>query len=212
MNTAAPKAVISEAYRKLQQELHKNPNYGVMSIQFAPIVKLVIEQRGFTSLSDYGAGKQNLNKTLVAEHGVQIAYHPYDPAFPDYGQPMPADLVCCIDVLEHIEPELLDNVLDELASITVNTGLFSIHTGPAAKHLADGRNAHLIQRPSSWWLPRLCQRFEIEVLNPTAGGFFVVVNPRQAVASEVGGLSGNADSRSQNRWWERLLGRRLVKR
>lgn len=204
---AATKAVISEDYRKLQQELHKNPNYGVMSIQFAPLVKQFIEQRGFTSLSDYGAGKQNLNKTLVAEHGVSIAYHPYDPAFPEYGAPMPADLVCCIDVLEHIEPELLDNVLDELAAITLNTGLFSIHTGAAAKHLADGRNAHLIQRPSSWWLPRLCERFEIELLNPTPGGFFVLVHPRQAGMEPLPGEVGLARQNGQKRWWERLLGR-----
>ena len=203
---AATRAVISEDYRKLQQELHKNPNYGVMSIQFAPLVKQFIEQRGFTSLSDYGAGKQNLNKTLAAD-GVSITYRPYDPAFPEYGAPKPADLVCCIDVLEHIEPELLDNVLDELASITVNTGLFSIHTGPAAKHLADGRNAHLIQRPSSWWLPRLCERFEIELLNPTPGGFFVLAHPRQTGLAPLPGEEGLARHNGQKRWWERLLGR-----
>jgi len=30
--------VITEEYRKLQQELHHNPNYGVASLQFAWIV------------------------------------------------------------------------------------------------------------------------------------------------------------------------------
>ena len=29
---------ITEDYRKLQQELHQNPNYGVASLQFAPLV------------------------------------------------------------------------------------------------------------------------------------------------------------------------------
>lgn len=204
---AATRQVISEDYRRLQQDLHKNPNYGVMSIQFAPLVKQFIEQRRFASLSDYGAGKQNLNKTLIAEHGVNIAYHPYDPAFPEYGPPQPADLVCCIDVLEHIEPELLDNVLDELAAITVNTGLFSIHTGPAVKHLADGRNAHLIQRPSSWWLPRLCERFEIELLNPTPGGFFVLTHPRQTAMAPLSAAPASAGKKRQKRWWERFSAR-----
>ncbi|HEY8016908.1 MAG TPA: hypothetical protein VIE35_13795, partial [Dongiaceae bacterium] len=83
---------------------------------------------------------------------------------------------------EHIEPDYLDNVLDELRAITVTYGVFSLHTGPAQKHLADGRNAHLIQQPSSWWLPRLCRNFEIEALRKTAGGFFVVVSPRGAAA------------------------------
>ena len=52
--------VISEEYLKEQQKLHQNPDYGTASIQFAPIVKQVIEKRNIRSLSDYGAGKQNL--------------------------------------------------------------------------------------------------------------------------------------------------------
>jgi len=171
--------VISDDYRKLQQELHQNPNYGVMSIQFAPLVTQIVARLNIGSISDYGAGKQNLDKTLREQHGLNVEYRPYDPAFPEYGPARPADLVCCIDVLEHIEPELLNNVLDELREITVGHGLFSVHTGAAAKHLADGRNAHLIQKPSSWWLPRLCERFEIDFLDQTPGGFFVLVSPRK---------------------------------
>lgn len=178
MTTAAPSRVISEEYRKQQQELHQNPNYGVMSIQFAPLVKQFIEQLKCNSLSDYGAGKQNLMKTLHDQFGLSIPYFPYDPAFPEYGEPKAADLVCCIDVLEHIEPELLDNVLDDLARITVRVGFFTVHTGPAVKVLNDGRNAHLIQKPSSWWLPKFCRHFEINLLNQTAGGFMVLVTPR----------------------------------
>ena len=77
------------------------------------------------------------------------AYHAFDPAFPEYGDPQPADLVCCIDVLEHIEPEFLDSVIAELARITIKLGFFTIATGPATKTRADGGNAHLIQQPSS---------------------------------------------------------------
>ena len=168
--------VISETYRQLQQALHENPNYGVASLGFAPLVQRLIAQFKVKSLSDYGAGKQNLRKALEAA-GVAVDYRPYDPAFPDYGEPVSADLVCCIDVLEHIEPEFLANVLDDLATITTHRGFYSIHTGPAIKQLADGRNAHLIQKPSSWWLPQLCERFEIDHLQGTAGGFFVVVSP-----------------------------------
>ena len=174
------KPVISEDYRRLQQALHRNPAYGMMSIEFAPIVRQIIDKGKLQSLSDYGAGKQNLIKTLREKHGLEIDYRPYDPAFPEYGEPRPADLVCCIDVLEHIEPELLNNVLDELQSITPRYGLYSVHTGPAVKILADGRNAHLTQQPSSWWLPRLCQRFEIDALNKTSGGFYVLVSPRKS--------------------------------
>ena len=48
---------ITENYRKLQQELHENPNYGVASLHFAPIVAKIIKDLNAESLSDYGAGK-----------------------------------------------------------------------------------------------------------------------------------------------------------
>lgn len=152
---------ISAEYLEEQKILHKNPNYGVASLSFAPIVADFIRQTGVQSVSDYGAGKKNLLIGLQRSGINPVEYYPFDPAFEEYGEPMPADLVCCIDVLEHIEPEKLDSVLLELSKITLNFGFFSIHMGAAEKVLSDGRNAHLIQKPSSWWLPRLTNYFEV---------------------------------------------------
>ncbi len=93
--------------------------------------------------------------------------------------------MCCIDVLEHIEPELIDNVIAELARITTNLGFFSIHMGPAVKLLPDRRNAHLIQKPSSWWLPKLVRHFEILQLQThqmMGHGIWVIVKPKAADA------------------------------
>ena len=74
---------ITEDYQRQQQKLHENPNYGIASVFFAPIVAEIIEKFNVKSLSDYGAGKQRLNKTLV-KNGVFLQdYFPYDPAFPD---------------------------------------------------------------------------------------------------------------------------------
>ena len=170
-------STISDGYLAMQQELHKNPNYGVASLGFAPVVLGLMQQTGVRSLSDYGAGKCNLHKALQERGFKDYEYFPYDPVFPEYGPPKPAELVCCIDVLEHIEPDYLDTVLDDLQSITRKFGFFSVHTGPAAKVLADGRNAHIIQRPTSWWLPKLCERFEIVHLQRAPGAFWVVVEP-----------------------------------
>jgi hypothetical protein len=142
-------------------------------------VKQVIDQSGARSLSDYGAGKCNLQRALQELGKSNIEYFPYDPAFPEYGAPKPADLVCCVDVLEHIELPFLDAVLLELSGITRRIGFFSIHCGPAVKHLPDGRNAHLIQQPSSWWLPRLCRYFEISHLQAEPQGFWVLTEPRR---------------------------------
>ncbi len=169
---------ISDDYRNAQKQLHENPNYGVASLQYAPIVKEVIQQIGATSISDYGAGKCRLRMKLKELGLRKFRYFPFDPAFPEYGEPKEAELVCCIDVLEHVEPLYLDAVLIDLRKITTGHGFFTIHTGPAVKTLADGRNAHLIQNPTSWWLPKLCDHFEILHLQASPGGFWIVVSPK----------------------------------
>lgn len=170
---------ISTAYLAMQRELHKNPHYGVASLAMAPIVKQIMQQIGAKSLSDYGAGKCNLRRGLQENGLTNFEYLPYDPAFPEYGEPKPGDLVCCIDVLEHIEIDFLPAVLQDLKQITQVTGFFSIHTGPAIKVLPDGRNAHLIQQPTSWWLPKLCEHFEIAHLQRRPDGFWVITEPRK---------------------------------
>jgi hypothetical protein len=172
---------ITTEYLQIQKELHKNPTYGVASIDFAPIVADFIRHAKINSVSDYGAGKKNLLAGLQLNNINAIEYYPYDPVFPEYGPPKPAELVCCIDVLEHIEPALLENVLIDLANITLQFGFFSIHLGPADKTLSDGRNAHLIQKPSSWWLPMLCEHFEIFHLQShqmMGDGLWVIVKPK----------------------------------
>lgn len=176
--TMSDNQTISAEYLALQKQLHNNPNYGVASIGYAPLVKQILEISQARSLSDYGAGKQNLRKALHDLGKSNFDYFPYDPAFPEYGAPHPAELVCCIDVLEHIEPDFVRAVLIDLRAITKKIGFFSIATGPAAKILADGRNAHLIQKPSSWWLPKLCEHFEIARLERDQHGFWVIAEPR----------------------------------
>jgi hypothetical protein len=174
---------ISAGYLAQQRELHRNPTYGMASLSFAPIVKELMARYNVRSLSDYGAGKQNLLRGLKDLGVTGFGYFPYDPVFPEYGEPKPADLVCCIDVLEHIELEYLDAVLDDLRTITIKRGFYSVHCNPAMKFLPDGRNAHLIQQPASWWLPRLCRHFEICHLETTPNGFWVLTKPTRAAAT-----------------------------
>lgn len=184
-------STISDAYRAEQRRLHENPRYGVASLGYAPLVEALLRLGSCGTLSDYGAGKCNLRTAL--EPGLDtIEYLPYDPAFPEYGPPRQADLVVCIDVLEHVEPELLDACLDELASITHRLALFTVHTGPARKTLSDGRNAHLTQEPASWWLPRLALRFDLLHVQHVRKGFFVIACPKGMYEA----IEGNIDLRS----------------
>lgn len=173
---SAASPLISDDYRRMQQELHRNPDYGVASVGYAPLVAEVINANGFRELLDYGAGKGRLGQTLKQHVTSHLRVHHYDPAIPEWSRaPQPCTLVACIDVLEHIEPDYLSNVLDDLKRVVAGLGVFTVHTGPAIKVLSDGRNAHLIQKPASWWLRHFVQRFEPVALNRMPNGFWIIV-------------------------------------
>ena len=172
--------LISDDYRACQERMHKNPDYGMASQYYAPIVSQLCNQYGTEELLDYGAGKGRLAKSLQVNHAMRVQH--YDPAIPAWADdPEPAEMVACIDVLEHIEPDLIDNVLDDLQRVTQRIAVFTVGTVPALKELDDGRNAHLIVKPSSWWLPKLMERFELHIFQKQQDGFLVVMMPNEVV-------------------------------
>ena len=169
--------LISEEYKTQQEQLHENPEYGVASVSYAPMVSNLIDTLAIDEMLDYGCGKGRLAASIKPNRKLLIEL--YDPARPEWAEaPEPRQLVTCIDVLEHIEPDLLDNVLDDLKRVTLSYGLFTIHTGPAVKVLSDGRNAHLIQKDYTWWLPKIWERFNIHSMAHTKGGFYVLVRSK----------------------------------
>jgi cyclopropane fatty-acyl-phospholipid synthase-like methyltransferase len=125
---------------------------------------------GTTSILDYGCGKGYLAKA------IPFPIWEYDPAVPGKEEcPRPADLVVSTDVLEHIEPDRLAYVLDDLRRVTRKVAYLVIHTGPAQKTLADGRNAHLIQQGAKWWTKRLSKFFKVGKVWKVGAELHVVV-------------------------------------
>lgn len=161
--------LITEEYRALNKKLHENPHYGTVGRNYADRIMMAVNRTGSRDILDYGCGKRTLEKTL----GFPIRN--YDPAIDGVnGDPKPADIVACTDVLEHIEPECLEDVLDHLAQLTRTVAYLYIENTPARKILADGRNAHLIQKPADWWMEKLSKRFNILGLQYGKGGFELV--------------------------------------
>ncbi len=165
--------LLTEQYRAEQAALHARGNYGTASLSYGDAVSELVERSGAKTLLDYGCGSmRNLAKVLDCD----VIYEGYDPAVPAFaGEPDQADLVVCIDVLEHIEPDCLDAVLDHIRSKCKALAFITVHTGPAMKTLSDGRNAHLIQQPAAWWLPKLMQRWRLVSFLDTRTGFTVVM-------------------------------------
>lgn len=163
--------LISQAYVREQRRMHRNERYGAASKKFAPMVAALIDTKKPASVIDYGAGKGALGASL-GEVLEGLEFTQYDPGVKAISKEpkKPADLVCCIDVLEHIEPGCLSEVLDHIRRLTLKVAFLTIHTGPAGKFLSDGRNAHLIQCPIWWWVEKLESRFcsvKAEMVNDT---------------------------------------------
>lgn len=168
-------ALISDEYRKLNAQLHQsNPHYGTSGEKAKEQVLALARSFKTTSVLDYGCGKGRLAASLP------FPIWEYDPAIPGKeATPRPADIVVCGDVLEHIEPEHLDDVLEDLKRCVLKVGYFVVHTGPAQKVLADGRNAHLIQQNAEWWKGKLSGFFEVAKIETTAHEARFVVGQRK---------------------------------
>lgn len=150
----------------------------------------MIDLMAVDHLLDYGCG-HNLSLRENLKPVKEFRYQAYDPGVPEYADdPVPAEMVVCIDVLEHIEPECLEDVLDHLESLTERVLFCTVHTGPAGKVLPDGRNAHLIQKPSEWWLPKFMDRFILQGFH-TRGNGFEVVCVANNYDSGIGSVNGS---------------------
>jgi len=163
--------LITDTYRELNARLHKDrPDYGTSGQRYAHIVRYLCERFDTRDVLDYGCGKRTLERAL----GFSIAN--YDPCIEGLDKsPEEHDIVACTDVLEHIEPDCLDEVLKDIRRCTKKSAFLLIATRPAVKTLADGRNAHLIQEGQGWWKERLVARgFEIGNVIPGTGEFGVI--------------------------------------
>ena len=114
---------------------------------------------------DYGCGKGLLVDKLRDElKDLDIEITKYDPYVNDEAiNKRPSKkyhLVMCIDVLEHVDEPKLDAVIDDICGLTDRVLLLIIDLQPAVKTLNDGRNAHVMIAPHTWWLSKLCHKFE----------------------------------------------------
>lgn len=171
--------LISPEYRELNARLHReNPEYGVHGGRHAALVLKLAQTIRARSILDYGAGKGGLAKE------IPFPIWEYDPAIPGKdASPRPAELVISTDVLEHIEPDNLPFVLDDIRRCMKRIGYLVIHLEPSKKHYADGRNTHLIQKDPGWWKDILGKFFALGKTFVAEDGFHAVVGIQHHVVA-----------------------------
>ena len=158
--------LITDYMQKMNEELHKDwdgeHSYGSYGSENLPEIVMLAGQMakrfGELTILDYGCGKGFFKMRMPDINGVTV--HEYDPCVKEKSaRPKPADLVVCTDVLEHIEPQCLDNVLDDIERLTVKSCFVSICLTPAVKKYHDGQNCHLSLLDAETWYAKLRKRF-----------------------------------------------------
>ena len=162
--------LISEEYKRLNSKLHSDSEeYGnrnnFLCEHLPGSISIIHKLFKCNSVLDYGCGKGLIVRSLqnkLAKHKISI--QGYDPCVRQYESlPSPADIVISTDVLEHIEPDKIDEVLDHISNLTSICCYLVIDLLPAVKSLPDGRNAHIMLETSGWWLNKLSEYFKAGV-------------------------------------------------
>ena len=169
---------ITDAYLEQQRQMHAAPRgYGTKGDRWVSTVHAIAREmctgEPVRAILDYGCGQGQLVEALRAR-GLQAAG--YDPAVERYAGPTTQtfDLTVCTDVLEHVEPECLSDVLSDIVCRTSRVIWVVIGLEPCGKTLPDGRNAHINLLPAGEW-DQVFRRFlwpasrELQALLPAVG-------------------------------------------
>lgn len=143
-------ATITPAYARENARLHSvDPKFGAEGYLWAYLVAGIARVERCISVLDYGCGKGTLARAL---QGVDVIVSEYDPGVPGKDQPpSPADLVVCLDVMEHIEPDFVDDVIEDLERLATKNLFVVVSTKLSKRIMADGRDTHVSLHEDAWW-------------------------------------------------------------
>src|SRR5690242_6243735 len=166
--------LITPEYLEIQKKLHAKGKYGqgLEARRCANVIRKMAAKG--SSVLDYGCGQGHLALWLRPDYDVRE----YDPCIEGKdGRPERADYVVCADVMEHVEPELVETVIAHLREVTGKRLLLIIDIRPAKKSLPDGRNAHISLHDMDWWKEKFSQLFRLEEWVNVGGGVFAICEP-----------------------------------
>jgi len=153
----------SESYKDTLKDLHQSKAFGNKSGIPQEVIDC-IEKYQITSLLDFGCGKGYFLETLKEKY-PNIKIFGFDPAN-DQFQTLPekVDMIYSSDVLEHIEPEKLEETILDLKLRCSKVMYHLIACHPSKRFLNDGRNAHLIVQPPEWWRKLLTLKLNLNIV------------------------------------------------
>ncbi len=159
------KQTISKEYSTLMSQMHSDKaTFGGDIKAFRVIDRLIIKYK-IKSIIDYGCGKGDLMFNRREKY-PKIEVFGFDPGNPDFAI-LPTkqyQMIITSDVMEHIEPRFLNNVLEHINSLFTDIGYFYIATSPSKKDLSNGRNAHLIVAGPDYWREKIEKKIDGKII------------------------------------------------
>jgi hypothetical protein len=151
--------VISDQYKKSLETLQSKNSFKGLLVKYDPVNEF-IRRYNPNSVLDYGCAKGNLVNQLKLDF-PQILVDGYDPGVPEFNEIKFPSYDCLVsnDVIEHFEPEFLDQTLIKMSNLYRVSAWLIIACYPAKKSLPDGRNAHLTIESPNWWLKKIKNTF-----------------------------------------------------
>lgn len=136
-----------DQYKQLHQS---RPDYGSGASFFTRVHNLMLDFKCRTML-DYGCGKGAFLNKVREKRMIEASG--YDPAVPPYDElPIDSfDAVICMDVMEHIPHEEIDDTIEWILTHCNRFAFFNISCREAKEILPDGSNAHCsVKSPLLW--------------------------------------------------------------
>lgn len=192
--------MLTDEYRAVLVETHQqNPKWGASARRRARNISKLIKMMGAKRILDYGCGKGALKTELetLPDEGDYVLEE-YDPGIPGKDK-LPQgdfDLVICVDVMEHVEEQHVQQVIDHISLLSSGAAMFVISTKEDANHpLSDGRGAHITVHGRGWWIPKLESAFpkvESSVISATSEIYAMCAPKRSRFSVSVKGMSCEA--------------------
>ncbi|MCP5058994.1 MAG: class I SAM-dependent methyltransferase [bacterium] len=164
--------LITEEYLELNRQKHlADEKWGSTAPRYAQAIGELIKAYECSSVLDYGCGKGDLRLAMPTGVTEKVSWWEYDPAIDGKALPLrdedpfACELVACIDVLEHIEPECFTEVFEHIKLCTRKVVFFVISAREAIHKLPDGSNCHRIIQEPEKWLGCLMDRWKIRSYN-----------------------------------------------
>ena len=151
---------ITKEYKE-QMTVKHEVNWGHTAVRFGAgrdVVKLLDNDKlAITTVLDFGAGTGSLGVHIQEERPGRAIWTQYDPGMKgmDCLPDGPFDLVVTCDVLEHVEPHLLDQTIFECSDRADRVVYHNIPCYPTGSTFSEGpykgQNLHLtVEQPKFW--------------------------------------------------------------